>query len=76
MKQNKTISAVKKGMSRDANLSQLNNTEYLFALNANTNNEQGEGFNIQNEPSDQLGLRFPIGYKVVGFKNDNLKERT
>ena len=75
MKENKTISAVKKGMSRDVNFSQLKNTDYLFALNANTNNET-EGFNIQNEPSDRLGVRFPIDYKVIGFKNDNLKERT
>lgn len=74
MKQNQSISAIKSGMSRDVHHSQLKGNEYIFAMNANTNNET-EGFNIQNEPSDQYGLNFPAGYKVIGFKNDNLKEK-
>ena len=76
MKQKKSISAPKKGMNRDSNISQNENIEYIFALNADTNNEQGEGFNIQNEPSNTLGVTFPPGYKVIGFKNDILTNKT
>lgn len=45
-------------------------------MNGNSNNEVSEGFNIQNEPSNTLGLVFPQGYKVIGFKNDILINKT
>lgn len=76
MKQKQSISSPKKGMNLDSDISQLSNTEYTFALNANTVNEAGGNFNIQNEPSNQFAVRFPIGYKVLGFKNDILTNRT
>lgn len=76
MKNKQSISAIKKGMNKDASISQVTNAEYLFMVNGNTNNETGEGFNVQNEPSNRLGVIFPEGYKVVGFVKNQLKERT
>lgn len=62
-------------MNRDSNIADLKPTEYSFALNAKTTNEIGGGINIQNESSNILGVDFQ-DYKVIGFKNDILKERT
>lgn len=75
MKQKQSVSAIKKGLNRDSHPSQLKNIEYSFALNANTNSET-EGLNITNEPSNYLGLTMMQGYKVMGFRNDNIKDRT
>ena len=74
MKSKKSVSAPKKGMNRSGNLTNL---EYSFALNANTSNESDDsGFNIQKEPSNYLGVNFPPTYKVIGNRNDILKNRT
>lgn len=74
---NKTsISAIKKGMTRDLNPSQLSNADITLAVNLTTNSETGDFYNYQLEPSNRYGVRFPSGYKVIGFKNDLLKERT
>lgn len=74
MKQTRNISTIKSGMNRDSEIGQLKPSEYTFALNANTNTET-EGFNITNEPSNRYAVDFQ-NYKVIGFKNDILKERT
>lgn len=74
MKQNKSQSSPKKGLVLDKNISDLKPTEYTFLLNGNSSNEV-ESFNIQNEPSNRFGLNFQ-NYKVIGFRNDILKERT
>ena len=76
MKNSKSISAPKVGMNRDTDINQLKNTDFIFLMNGTVVNESGDGFNIQNESSNQFGVRFPQGFKVVGFKNDILKERT
>lgn len=75
MKENRTVSAVKKGMNRTTEMSSLQNIEYTLAINADTSNEQ-EGFNIQNEPSNHFGLEYLDGFKVIGFRNDILENRT
>lgn len=75
MQQKKSVSIAVRGMNRDGAASQLKNTDYTFALNAN-NTSETEGTNIQKEPSNRLGIIFPTGYKVIGFKNDILKNRT
>ena len=75
MKQNRQTSAPKKGLVLDKNISDLKPTEYTFLLNGNSSNEV-ESFNIQNEPSNYFGVLFPNNYKVIGYKNDILKERT
>lgn len=75
MKQKKSISAPKIGMNRDTEISQLKNTDYTFLLNGNITNEV-EGYSVQNEPSNQYGVNFPSNYKVIGFKQDILSEKT
>ena len=63
-------------MVRDVHISLLKPSEYVFAMNATTDNEQGERLNIQREPSNYLSLKFTLGYKVIGYKLDLLKELT
>lgn len=80
-KQNTTIqnsiSAPKKGMNRDAHESELTNTEYSFALNANIQDEHGNGsIVIQNEPSNIKCTGFKEGYVVLGHKYDINGDRT
>lgn len=76
MKQNKTISSPKKGMNRDVHSSALEPMEYSFALNSNTEGETGEQYNQINEPSNNLTVDFPTGFKVIGKKKDLLANRT
>lgn len=68
MQQKKSISSPKVGMNRDTHYSQLQNSEYTFCLNCNTENEAGEGLNINNEPSNYLTVVLPPSYKVVGYR--------
>ena len=75
MKQKQSISAIKSGLNKDAHISQLNQTEIALLINGNTENETG-GYNVQNEPSNRLGIRFPESYVVIGFKNDILQDKT
>lgn len=63
-------------MNRDTHISQVSNVEYTFLLNGDTSNEVGEELNVQNEPSNYLGVIFPNGYKVIHHKLDILKDRT
>lgn len=53
-------------MKRDLHINQLQETDYAFALNTNTEQETGEGLNLTNEPSNYLSVNFPEGYKVIG----------
>lgn len=76
MQKKKSLSAVKVGMNRDSHSSQLQNVEYSLAVNMTTSNEGGESLNAQLEPSNVLGLEFPDGYKVLGYKTDLLKQKT
>ena len=75
MKNKQSISAIKSGLNKDAHSSQLNQTEFSLLVNGNSENETG-GYNIQNEPSNILGTLFPESYKVLGFKNDLLQDKT
>lgn len=76
MQQKKSASIIKRGMRKDVSISQLKPEDYILAVNANTNNETGEGFNIQNEPSNYFAVLFPEGYKVIHNKVDTLTNRT
>jgi len=62
-------------MQRDTISSQLKPNNYTLGINVNTSNEN-EGFVVQNEPSNYLGINFPENYYVIGIKKDVLKERT
>lgn len=77
MSSKKNISGPKKGMNRDSVPSELNKNEYSFALNANIQDEHGNGqVVLQNEPSNIKCSSFKEGYKVVGFKYDINNDRT
>ena len=76
MKQSMNGTSPKSGMVRDTHISLLKPNEYVFAMNATTDNEQGERLNIQREPSNFLALKFTAGYKVIGYKLNLLKELT
>lgn len=76
MKENKNLSVPKSGMNREIHVSQLKNTDYTFMLNGNTETQLGDGVNITNEPSNNLAVIFPEGYKVIHYKKDLLNNRT
>jgi len=75
LKENKNISAPKVGMNRDTHPSLLKNTDYTFALNANTENQTGDKVNITNEPSNRLSVFFS-DYKVILQQKDITSDRT
>jgi hypothetical protein len=73
----KTAASGKKGMNRDTHMSSLGKEEYSFALNANIQDEHGNGqITIQNEPSNVRCSNFKEGYRVVGHKYDINSETT
>lgn len=76
MQQKKSISVARKGMNRDANASDLKNTEYTLGVNINSNSETGDSYTITNEPSNYFGVQFPESYRVISFINNPLKSRT
>ena len=56
----KNISAPFTGMNRDSNLDRLQDGEFTFALNSDSN-----GRVRHNEPSNYLYTIFPEGYRVI-----------
>jgi Leucine-rich repeat (LRR) protein len=76
MKQKRSNSAPKRGMARDKNSSDLQNTEYAIAVNMTSSNESGDVLNMQLEPSNYKGVVFPPTYKVIGEKVNLLLNRT
>jgi len=67
----KGISLPIKGMNRDSNIDRLQDGDFTFALNSDSN-----GRVRHNEPSNYLYTTFPEGYKVIGFLKNNLKSVT
>ncbi len=63
-------------MNSDSHISQLAKTDYILGVNINSSNENGDGQIIQNEPSNYFGVQFPSTYKVIGFINNSLSNRT
>ena len=73
----KDISGIKAGMNRDSSPTELKESEYTFALNVNLQSENATGrVIVQNEPSNVLCSGFKDGYKVIGHKYDNIREKT
>lgn len=66
----KDVSLSKQGMQKSKHPSQLQQQEYVSAINANLSNESGDFINISNEHSNILSSKFKLGYRVIGFKND------
>lgn len=59
-----------KGMNMDAHPSNLDGAKaYTFALNARQESEDGNEFNMTNEPTTTLAVNFPVGCKVIGTMN-------
>lgn len=71
MQQKKEISLPLRGMNRENNIDRLQDGEFVFALNSDTNGQV-----THNEPSNYLNVNFPEGYKVIGFKKNALKNVT
>lgn len=71
-----SISAPKAGMDRQSPPSQLKQTDYTFAMNANTESQLEGSSTITNEPSNNLAIIFPTGYKVIHYKKDILNNKT
>lgn len=72
MEINKNISAPIQGMNRDSNLDRLQDGEFTFVLNSDSN-----GRVRTNEPSNYLYTIFPEGYRVISHPlKDKLKNRT
>lgn len=73
----KSGSFARKGMQKDKHPGELTKEEYTFAMNANTQSEQGDGYVIlQNEGSNILCSNFKEGYTVIGHKFDINADRT
>jgi len=73
----KDLSSPREGMNRDIHESELSNSQYAFALNANYQDEHGNGaVMLQNEPSNLLCSTFKPGFKVIGFRYDVNSDNT
>lgn len=70
------IALVKVGMDKDTHPSQLNQTQYTHALNANVETESGNTLNVTNEKSNVLITRYKPGFVVIGYENDILSNDT
>jgi len=64
------LSSAKVGMQKDTHPSQLQETQYTHAFNANIESETGDILNITNEKSNILASKFKSGFKVIGYEND------
>lgn len=59
-----------KGLNTDIFPSNLDGTNaYTYALNARQESEDGNQFNLSNEESNTLSLKFKEGFSVIGRKN-------
>jgi hypothetical protein len=70
------IALAKIGMIKDTHPSQLNETQYSHAFNANVETESGNSLNITNERSNMLITRYKPGFVVIGYENDLLSNHT
>lgn len=67
----------KKGMNRQTHPAEITNQEYTFALNANIQDEHGDGdLILVNEPSNIKCSGFKDGYVVTKHKYDRVRNKT
>lgn len=77
MKQSKiNISSPKIGMNKSSSQYLLESSFYTHMLNGQTFDESGNKITISNEHSNVLANKFKEGFKVIGFKNDVIKNKT
>lgn len=73
------VALAKVGMNKDTHPSQLDETQYTHAFNANVETESGNTLNITNERSNMLLTRFNPNRPnavVIGYENDLLSNDT
>lgn len=57
-------------MNRETSSHLVDEYTYTFLLNGNNETTSGEKVNLTNEPSNLLSVRFPSGFKNIGYRND------
>ena len=63
-------------MVTDVHPSSLSGEQYTYALNSNTETQNGDGINLTNEDSNILCSNFLEGFQVIGFQRDITAEKT
>ena len=76
MEKQKNISVPKVGMNRSTSPHLLTEGEYSFQLNGNSYDEGGEKFNLTDEHSNILAVKFKEGFKFIGGKNHVVRDKT
>lgn len=76
MENNKEIAIPKIGMNIDGSPHELREQEYPYSMGSILEDRDGNGVNLQNEPSNLLCTLFKPGFKVIGFKLDLNANRT
>lgn len=70
------VASPKTGMNRDSASFEVGRETYTFALNLNIHDEHGSGpVVLQNEPSNLKCTNFKPGFKVIGHKYDQKRDR-
>lgn len=76
MANRKEISNPKIGMNRATSPHLVSEGEYLFQLNGNSYDSDGEKFNLTDEISNILATKFKEGFKFIGGKNHIVRNKT
>jgi len=76
MAKQKEISIPKVGMNRALSPHLLSEGEFAFQLNGNSYDEGGEKFNLTDEHSNILAVKFAEGFKFIGGKNHVVRDKT
>lgn len=77
MPQTNNIASPIKGMVHDLHILNIGEDSYTFALNAMSEDfSSGNGYFLQNEPSNHCSVKFPPEYEVVGFREIPEQNRT
>ena len=72
----KGINVAKSGIISDIHPSLLEEKQFTYLLNGNTENNDGNGVIVQNEHSNILCSKLEIGYQVVNVLTDYIGNRT
>ena len=76
MKKDRQLGLGKQGMNKDSHITSLTEGMYTYALNSNTQGQDGDSLNLQNEESNILCSNFPQDFKVIGKVRDLTADRT
>tara|TARA_R110000868_G_scaffold74337_2_gene214891 strand:- start:4135 stop:10095 length:5961 start_codon:yes stop_codon:yes gene_type:complete len=76
MAKQKDFSVPKTGMNRSLSPHLLSEGEFAFQLNGNSYDEGGEKFNLTDEHSNILAVKFKEGFKFIGGRNHVVRNKT